>query len=45
MAAKEGIPVEALHRAKGSLGIRAVVTENGSFWRLPQNGKQTLENE
>lgn len=29
------IPVEALRRAKGSLGIQAFSTENGSVWRLP----------
>lgn len=32
------IPIEALRRAKGSLGIRSYVTENGSVWRLPSNG-------
>jgi hypothetical protein len=36
-AAIKHIPIEALRRAKGSLGIRAVVTENGSVWKLPQN--------
>jgi hypothetical protein len=35
-ASKAGLPKEALHRAKGSLGIRAVATENGSVWRLPK---------
>lgn len=40
-ASKAGIPTEALRRAKGSLGIRAVVTENGSVWQLPQHRKQT----
>jgi hypothetical protein len=36
-ANKEGISIEALRRAKGSLGIRAVVTENGNVWKLPQH--------
>ncbi len=39
-AGKSGIPTEALHRAKGSLGIRAFPTENGSVWRLPTQPKQ-----
>ncbi len=34
-AGKAGIPIEALRRAKGSLRIRAVTTENGSVWRMP----------
>lgn len=38
-SAKAGIPSEALHRAKGSLGIRAVVTESGSVWHLPKRDK------
>lgn len=32
------IPMDALRRAKGSLGIRPYATENGSVWRLPSNG-------
>lgn len=39
-ASKAGIPNDALRRAKGSLGIRAVVTENGSIWRLSRQNKQ-----
>ncbi|GHV43597.1 hypothetical protein FACS189490_13780 [Clostridia bacterium] len=39
-AAKAGLPKEALHRAKGSLKIVAVATENGSVWRLPKMGKE-----
>ena len=39
-AGKANIPTEALRRAKGSLGIKAVVTENGSVWQLPQRNKQ-----
>jgi len=35
VAANVGVSTEALHRAKGSLGIRAVTTEQGSVWRLP----------
>jgi hypothetical protein len=37
-ASKTELPKEALHRAKGSLGIVAIPTENGSIWRLPKNG-------
>jgi hypothetical protein len=40
LAKKKGIQIEALRRAKGSLGIRAVATESGSVWRLPQRNKQ-----
>ena len=43
-AVKAGILTEALHRAKGSLGIRAVAAENGSVWKLPQQKKQTESN-
>ncbi|MBP6491342.1 MAG: hypothetical protein KA282_00080 [Clostridia bacterium] len=32
------IPMEALRRAKASLGIRSYATENGSVWRLPKIG-------
>jgi len=39
-AASEGISKEALHRAKGSLGIRAVPTEHESVWRLPQHNQK-----
>ena len=35
-----GIPTEALRRAKGSLSIRTVVTENGSVWHLSPHRKQ-----
>jgi hypothetical protein len=38
-ASKAGIPIEALRRAKGSLGIKAIVTENGSVWQLPQRNQ------
>jgi hypothetical protein len=40
-AAEAGLPKEALHRAKGSLGIVAVATESGSVWRLPKTGSET----
>ena len=43
-AAKAGIPTEALHRAKGSLGIRAVAAESGGVWKLPRQKKQTESN-
>lgn len=39
-AAKAGIPTEALHRAKGSLGIRAIITETGNVWHLPKRNRQ-----
>lgn len=39
-AGKADIPVEALHRAKGSLGIRAFTVNNVSVWRLPGQKKQ-----
>ena len=35
-----GIPIEALRRAKASLGIRSEVTDNGSVWVMPQHNKQ-----
>jgi hypothetical protein len=38
-ANKAGIPTEALRRAKGSLGIKSNVTENGSVWCLPRRNK------
>jgi hypothetical protein len=41
-AAKAKIPIEALRRAKGSLGIRSVPTENGSIWHLPQHRKNMM---
>jgi len=34
------IPMEALRRAKGSLGIRSYATESGSVWRLPSKGTE-----
>lgn len=39
-AARASIPTEALHRAKGSLGIRAIATETGSVWHLPKRNKK-----
>ena len=39
-----GLPKEALHRAKGSLGIVAVATENGSVWRLPKTTNEPESN-
>ena len=45
-AAREAkIPSEALRRAKGSLGIKAVVTENGNTWRLPNKQGTVAQNE
>ena len=44
-AEKEGITTEALHKAKGSLGIRAVSTDNSSVWRLPVHKKASEINE
>lgn len=39
-ASSAGLPKEALHRAKGSLGIVAVATENGSVWQLPKTSNE-----
>jgi hypothetical protein len=44
-ASKAGLPKEALHRAKGSLGIIAVPTENGSVWRFPKTGNEEKESD
>jgi hypothetical protein len=41
-AAKERIPIEALRRAKGSLGVRSIVTENGSVWTQTRAGKRKV---
>jgi hypothetical protein len=35
-AVTAGISIEALHKAKSSLGIKAAVTATGSVWRLTQ---------
>jgi hypothetical protein len=43
-AGAAGLPKEALHRAKGSLGIVAVATENGSVWRLPKTTNEPKPN-
>jgi hypothetical protein len=47
-ANKAKIPTEALRRAKGSLAITSVPTENGSIWHLPPHRRKievSAENE
>jgi hypothetical protein len=39
-AAKAHIPIEALRRAKGSLGIRSIAAENGSVWTQTRAKKE-----
>ena len=36
------IPTEALRRAKDSLAIRSIPTENGSVWHLPPNRRKIV---
>jgi hypothetical protein len=43
-ASAAGLPKEALHRAKGSLGIAVVATENGFVWRLPKTTNESKSN-
>jgi hypothetical protein len=44
-AVTAGISIEALHKAKSSLGIKAAVTATGSVWRLTQvlGGREKAE--
>jgi hypothetical protein len=42
-ASKAGLPKEALHRAKGSLGVIAVAAENGAVWRFPKAKSEQME--
>ena len=39
-ANEAGIPTEALRRAKGSLAIHSIPTENGSVWHLPPHRRK-----